>query len=142
MTDLADANVLLALHAPGHPHHRAAATWFESCTAFATTPMTETALVRLLARADVMGGKPVPPAQAIAMLTQLKQQPHVAFWPDGEQFDRSRFAYACLGPGQVTDLHLLDLAAARGGTLVTFDARIAAALKPRDRAYVRLLPTA
>jgi len=139
MTDLADANVLLALHAPAHPFHARAAAWFDACQSFATTPMTDAGLVRLLTRADVMDGRPVRPAEALTMLAVLKRQPHFAFWPDGEALDRSRFAYALQGPGQVTDLHLLDLAAAHGGLLVTFDARIAAALRPRDRKYLSLL---
>ncbi|MDR0283696.1 MAG: PIN domain-containing protein [Propionibacteriaceae bacterium] len=139
MTDLADTNFLLALHVPAHPFHAPAAEWFDTCESFATTPMTETGLVRLLTRADVMNGSPLPPAAALTLLGILKQQPHVAFWPDGEQFERSRFAYALQGPAQVTDLHLLDLAAARGGVLVTFDTRIAAALRPRDRRYLRQL---
>jgi predicted nucleic acid-binding protein len=42
-------------------------------------------------------------------------------------------------PGQVTDLHLLDLVAARGGRLVTFDAKIPAALKPVDRRHLVML---
>jgi toxin-antitoxin system PIN domain toxin len=139
MTDLADTNVLLALHAPGHPFHAGAAEWFETCASFATTPLTDAGLVRLLTRADVMNGRPVRPADALAMLGVLKQQPHFAFWPDGEALDRSRFTYALQGPGQVTDIHLLDLVAAHGGVLVTFDAKIAVALKPRDRKYLRLL---
>jgi len=139
MTDLADANVLLALHVPGHLFHTQAAQWLESCDSFATTPITETGMVRLLTRADVMNGKPMPPADALTMLGVLKQQPHFAFWPDGEPFDRSRFAYAFQGPGQVTDLHLLDLAVAHSGVLVTFDAKIPAALKPQDRRHVHLL---
>ena len=139
MTDLADANVLLALHVPSHPFHAPAVEWLESCDSFATTPMTETTMVRLLTRADVMNGKPIAPADAMAMLCTLKLQPHYAFWPDGEPFDCSRFAYAFTGPGQVTDLHLLDLAVARSGMLATFDTKIAAALKPRDRRHVRLL---
>ena len=139
MTDLADANVLLALHAPAHTHHARAADWLESSASFATTPVTDLGLVRLLTRADVMDGRPLRPAQALALLSVLKQQPHYAFWPDGEALDRSRFASALQGPGQVTDLHLLDLAAAHAGVLVTFDAKIPAALKPRDRKYVRLL---
>ena len=139
MTDLADANVLLALHVPGHPFHARAVEWLESCESFATTPMTETAMVRLLTRADVMNGKPIPPADALAMLDTLKQQPHYAFWPDGEPFDRSRFAYAFTGPGPVTDLRLLDLAVAHGGLLVTFDNKIAAALRPLDHRHIHVL---
>jgi toxin-antitoxin system PIN domain toxin len=136
MTDLPDTNVLVALHVRTHPFHRPAADWFEACGSFATTPITETGMVRLLTRADVMNGMPVSPRDALAMLGALKQQPHFGFWPDAEQFDASRFAYAFYGPGRVTDLHLLDLAAARGGRLVTFDAKIAASLKPADRRYL------
>lgn len=140
-TELADANVLLALHARGHPFHASAARWLDSVESFATTPITEAAMVRLLMRDDVMGGAPVAPATALTMLAVLKEQPHYAFWPDGEPVDRSRFRYALQGPAQVTDMHLLDLAAARGGALATFDARIDAALRPRDRMFLHVLGT-
>jgi len=53
--------------------------------------------------------------------------------------DSGPILYALQGPGQVTALHLLDPAAARGGRLVTFDTRIAGALKPYDRRYLHLL---
>jgi len=47
--------------------------------------------------------------------------------------------YALTGPGQVTDLHLLALAVSRGGRLVTFDTKIEAALRPKDRSHLRIL---
>jgi predicted unusual protein kinase regulating ubiquinone biosynthesis (AarF/ABC1/UbiB family) len=37
------------------------------------------------------------------------------------------------GPGQVADTHLLNLAIARGGRLVTFDQGIGEALSPKNR---------
>ena len=45
-----------------------------------------------------------------------------------------------VGHRQVTDLHLVNLAASAGLRLVTFDAGIAAALAKADRRHVLVLP--
>ncbi len=47
-TALLDVNVLVALADPRHVHHEAARQWFEGEDAFATTPLTEVAFVRLM----------------------------------------------------------------------------------------------
>lgn len=44
-----------------------------------------------------------------------------------------------IGHRQVTDLHLLNLAARSGARLTTFDQRIAGALIPADRRHLRVL---
>ena len=141
MTDLPDVNVLLALSVAAHEFHHAAASWLEQAEAFATTPVTEAGLVRLLLQPRFTGTD-VSPDDAMAMLARLKSQPHAVFVPDASPLDTSHFRYALTGPKQVTDLHLLDLARARGGRLVTFDAKLAAALRPRDRRHLHLLSRA
>jgi toxin-antitoxin system PIN domain toxin len=140
MIEIPDVNTLMALVLPRRATHYDAASWLHKVEAFATTPVTEMGLVRLLTNSAVMSGQPLVPAVALELLRTLKKQPHAVFWPDGEPFDASRFTYALQGPAQVTDLHLLDLAAARGGRLATFDRKIEAALKPRDRCFVHVLP--
>ncbi|VEI17923.1 Uncharacterised protein [Actinomyces viscosus] len=44
------------------------------------------------------------------------------------------------GPKQVTDLHLVDLAARHDAVLATMDGRMVQALEPQDRRYVELIP--
>ena len=44
------------------------------------------------------------------------------------------------GHKQVTEFHLINLAASSNAVLATFDRRIAEALAPEDRAYVEIIP--
>lgn len=139
MTDLPDVNTLVALHLPRRTSHKAAAEWFANTTQFATTPVTEMGLVRILMNPAVTKENPVNASTAMRVLQKLKEHPKSVFWPDNLEFDKSHFAYALTGHSQVTDLHLLDIAAARNSRLVTFDKKLAAALRPKDRKYLHLL---
>ncbi|MEP7112949.1 MAG: hypothetical protein ABI862_06765 [Ilumatobacteraceae bacterium] len=57
MSHLLDANVLIALVDPDHLHHEWAADWFsQRDDAFATSPMTQGALIRHLLRAGHTSG--------------------------------------------------------------------------------------
>jgi predicted nucleic acid-binding protein len=47
MIYLADANLLIASALTNHDHHQAARKWFDSAPQFATTPITELALIRV-----------------------------------------------------------------------------------------------
>jgi toxin-antitoxin system PIN domain toxin len=139
MTDLADVNVLIALHGPQHPFHNQAVTWLDHCDSFATTPIVESGMVRLLLRTGIISTGPVPATVALEMLQRLRTRTGHVFWPDAMSPANSRFAYAIQGPAQVTDLHLLDIAVANGGRLVTFDTKLAACLKPAHRRHVLVL---
>ena len=139
--ELPDVNVLVALHVPEHDHHGAARAWFDRAGEFATTPVTEIGLVRLLLNPAT--GADATPAQALAAIDRLRAVPGAHFWDDGQRTGATaRFAYALTGHRQVTDHHLLALAAHRGGRLVTLDARIEAALRPADRVFVTTLGVA
>ena len=139
-TDLPDVNVLVALHVPEHEHHRVARAWFDQAETFATTPVTETGLLRLLLNPAT--GADVTPAQALAAIDLLRTLPGARFWGDGQRTGtRARFAYALTGHRQVTDHHLLALAAHHEGRLVTLDAKVEAALTPADRVFVTTLRT-
>ena len=139
MIELPDVNVLLALNLPRRDSHSAAASWLAETTGFATTPVTEMGLIRNLLNPLVTKNEPISAARAIAVLEAVKRQPHYSFWPDVFPFELGRFTYALKGHRQVTDLHLLDIAARKSGRLVTFDQKIIAALRPGDRKYVHLL---
>ncbi|MCL1800436.1 MAG: hypothetical protein FWG25_03610, partial [Promicromonosporaceae bacterium] len=71
-TELPDANVLLAMHAPDHPFHGVANAWFAERNRFATTPITENALLRLL-MSDTVLATPLSGKQSLLTLQRLQQ---------------------------------------------------------------------
>lgn len=137
---LPDVNVLLALVAEQHEHHAAAHRWFSAVSAWATAPVTESGLVRLMLNPAVVGGQ-LRGADALEILRRLRAQKRHRFFTDGSTLaDPAIDVSALVGHRQVTDLHLVELAASKGATLHTFDARLPAALAPADRRHVALVP--
>lgn len=119
MTTLLDANVLIALVVADHVHHDAAEGWLEgSDGSFATCPITEGSLVRLLIRE----GRAADDAQAI--LAAVKASERCEFWPDSVAFTDVSLN-GVLGHRQVTDAYLAQLTRANGGRLATFDQGLA-----------------
>jgi toxin-antitoxin system PIN domain toxin len=115
VTTLLDANVLVALIVADHVHHDAAEEWFAGVDdSFATCPITQGSLVRLLMR----GGQSAEDAHAV--VTALTGNSRHQFWPDSVSF--TDFALrGVIGHRQVTDAYLAQLARANSGTLATFD---------------------
>jgi uncharacterized protein len=131
VTILLDANVLIALVIADHVHHDAAEVWLAGTDQpFATCPITEGSLVRLLIRE----GQPGETARAV--LTALADNPRHVFWPDSEAY-REVPMKAVIGHRQVTDAYLAHLARARDGRLASFDQGLAQ-LNP---GVVELVPT-
>jgi toxin-antitoxin system PIN domain toxin len=133
---LPDVNVLVALTNPSHQHHVQARQWLSTVECFATTPLTENCLIRLLMNPAVIG-QAVTGEQAIQVLTALRANPRATFVPDF-----SSLADSCVGLAgyrQATDFHLVNLAAHSGGVLVTFDSKVGQALTLADRKFVRVL---
>ncbi|NUT96954.1 MAG: PIN domain-containing protein [Saccharothrix sp.] len=119
MTSLLDANVLIALVVADHVHHGAAEEWFtDSVDSFATCPITEGSLLRLLLRE----GQTAATAQAV--LNAVKDSERHEFWADAISYSEVSFT-GVIGHRQVTDSYLAALARARGGRLVTFDKGLA-----------------
>ena len=141
MTDrpfLLDVNLLLALFDPRHVHHRAAHGWFDDVAAFATTPLTETAFVRLVSNPEVGGESP---ATALGALREIRGLPGHAFVPDDASLADSAIAlHALVGHRQVTDFHLVELATRHEMTVATFDARLRRSLTAPDRRHVLVVP--
>lgn len=137
-TELPDVNVLVALLHPDHVHHRAAQHWFAQVSSFATTPLTESGLVRVALNPAVV---PVAnPAAALASLRSLREHPRAIFLPDDSSLADPRIDLVGLrGYRMVPDLHLVNLAARHSARLVTFDARISQILDAGDQALVRTL---
>jgi hypothetical protein len=133
---LLDVNVLLALIRPGHEGYEAAHAWFDKSGshAWATNPLTELGVLRLLTNRAVTRGV-VSAATALAVVAEFTRHDGHEFWP----LDRE--IAACLRPAsgrlsghrQWTGAMLLWHAAERGGVLVTFDSAVKA-LAGRDAA--------
>lgn len=136
---LLDVNVLVALVSPNHVHHSAAHRWFSRVSGWATTPITETAFVRLISNPVVVGSD-LTPQEVIALLRRLCEWPGHRFLRDESRLlDPLIDLAALVGPRQVTDFHLVQLAKIAGATLATFDAKLIAALADADRRHVHLI---
>ena len=126
---LLDVNVLVALADPAHVQHDTAHAWFgaEGARAFATCPLTENGLLRIVGHPRYPSS-PGTPAAVAPTLAALRRLPGHQFWPDdislmdARRIDLQRL----LGHGQVTDSYLLALACAHGGQLATLDRRLVA----------------
>jgi toxin-antitoxin system PIN domain toxin len=121
VTVLLDANVLIALVVDDHVHHDAAEGWMGSRQpgSFATCPITQGSLVRLLLRL----GQSVATARGV--LSGLASHPDHEFWPDDVPFTEVRFS-GVVGHRQVTDAYLAQVARTRDARLATFDKGLAA----------------
>jgi toxin-antitoxin system PIN domain toxin len=120
MAVLLDSNVLIALQTAGHVHHARARLWLASLSEpFATCPITEGSLVRLMVRNGEGGDA------AHAQLQSLRENPRHEFWPD-DVFYRDVPLRGVIGHRQVTDAYLVELARKHNGKLATFDKGLAA----------------
>lgn len=130
MRALLDANVLIALFDEDHVFNDRAHVWLENhgSAGIATCPLTENALIRILTHPGYSKSLRVTPVELINALDDFLTNHDHVFWPDNlslrtaTNFDPHRI----LGSRQLTDIYLLALAIKNGGTLVTFDDRIAA----------------
>ena len=119
MTTLLDANVLIALVVSDHVHHDPAESWFaELDDSFATCPITQGSIVRLLVRQ----GQRAEDARAVVIA--LTQSPRHEFWRDSISFTDFEL-HGVIGHRQVTDAYLAQLARANRGRLATFDQGLA-----------------
>ncbi len=126
-TYLLDVNVLIALVDPAHVQHEAAHGWFarQGQTAWATCPLTENGLLRIVGHVRYPNW-PGTPAAVAGILGGLRALPGHVFWPDdislmdAARVDPARLLHA----SQVTDSYLLALAHAHSGQLATFDRKL------------------
>jgi toxin-antitoxin system PIN domain toxin len=124
---LLDVNVLIALIDPAHVQHDRAHEWFASSgrQAWATCPLTENGVLRIVGHARYPNS-PGTPAAVAELMMGLRALPGHEFWPDDlTVFDVQRIhSERLLDSAQVTDSYLLALASAHGGKLATFDRRL------------------
>lgn len=138
---LLDVNVLVALAWPNHVHHQRATSWFRSLAGtWATTPVTESALVRLSLTPAVAPSRPSAP-EVLAILAAFRAHPrHVFLIDDSSLADAAIDLGGAATAGQVTDLHLVNLVAKHGAVLATLDRRLSGALSKIDQRHVTVLP--
>lgn len=127
-----DVNVLVALTNPSHVFHRESHRWLDDVERFATTPLTECGLLRMLLNPAVTG-QAVAPERALAVLAGVRADTRAGFLPDDSTLaDAAVETTGLAGHKQVTDWHLLNLATRHDGVLVTFDRKLARAVLPAD----------
>jgi uncharacterized protein len=145
IVSLLDVNVLMALAWPTHVHHDAAHRWLGARPQrqWATCAYTQMAFLRLSLQPAVVKAV-ISFADALQALETSTASNQHSFWALDFPFTaiadeiRSRLA----GHNQLAEALLLQLAIHRGGTLATFDRRIAALLPPDspNRSVVELIP--
>jgi toxin-antitoxin system PIN domain toxin len=127
MTFLLDVSVLLILHDTRHPHYKTVSQWFArpSSMPFATCPITQSGLVRLLT-SGVPGLAPIRMQEARDALQRLVQLPGHVYWPDAPDWLKATESLLprMQGHRQTTDAYLLGLAIHNKGKLATLDSGI------------------
>lgn len=126
-TFLLDVNVLIALIDPAHVQHEPAHEWFArvGSQSFATCPITENGLLRILGHPKYPNS-PGAPAAVASLLAAMRALPGHTFWADkisvaDDQFvDTSRLS----SHAQVIDSYLLALARAHNGRLASMDRKL------------------
>jgi hypothetical protein len=121
---LLDVNVLVALFDPDHVHHDLAHDWFaaEGSAAWATCPLTENGLLRVLTN-PAYHGAALRPREVAVSLRRFCSSPGHTLWAEGVSLrDDKLFDLSFVrGHRQLTDVYLLGLAKRRDGRLATFD---------------------
>ena len=139
---LLDVNVLIALIDPAHLQHDAAHAWFGRTgqRSFATCPITENGLLRIVGHPKYPNS-PGPPSAVARALTGLRDLPGHRFWADSiSLLDKSSVDISLLSNhARVTDSYLLALARANGGKLATFDHRLGTEAVAEGKAALALL---
>ena len=133
---LLDVNVLLALSWDQHIHHEVAHERFAGLDSWSTCPVTEAGLLRLLLTERVVGRK-VSGGEALGQLDAIRRTRGWSFLADSASLAAPSIdTRVLMGRRQVTDLQLVNLAAANHTRLATFDAVLRASLVPDDRRWV------
>jgi len=139
---LVDVNVLLALIWPRHQGHAAAHHWFEKSGshAWATSPLTQLGVLRLLTNPVVTQGA-VSATAALAALNEATHHQGHEFWPINRELavGLNSVAGRLQGNRQWTGAVLLSQAIERHGGLVTFDSGVRELADREFRSRVTIL---
>jgi len=123
---LLDVNVLIAMFDPAHVHHDAAHDWFAENRrrGWATTPLTENAVVRIFSNPKYGSNAERAPQVAARLQAFCASDDH-RFWPGTLSVcDSTTFKLEFVSHRHITDVYLLGLAKANAGALATFDRTI------------------
>jgi uncharacterized protein len=124
---LLDASVLIALAWPEHSAHERTSRWFakHSEEGWATCPMTQAALVRVLSN-PAFSPRALTPSNALLVLKRNVELPSHRFWADSIQLREAIDGLPALltGHQQITDAYLIALAIHNRGKLATLDRKI------------------
>lgn len=134
---LLDINVLIALLDPDHTfHQRAHAWWSGQGHAWASCPLTENGLLRIMASAAYSKATRFTVSDIAVRLSAFAANSDHAFWPDLLSIrDPLQFKHASiLSSKHLTDLYLLALAVENHGRLVTFEQHIPLHAAPKAKA--------
>lgn len=141
-TFLLDVNVLIALVDPAHVQHDRTHQWFgrRGRKAFATCPITENGLVRIVGHPRYPNS-PGPPNVVVESLVALRGLAGHRFWPDSISVAQAPLATSGLlgNHARVTDAYLLALAIANEGRLATLDHRLSSEGLPQGQAALELI---
>lgn len=127
MRSLLDINVLIALLDPDHVFHQRAHDWWsKEARGWASCPLTENGLIRIMSSPSYSQARQFTVAELTALFRNFTSVTDHAFWHDSISLrDDRRFSHdRILSSKQLTDLYLLALSIENGGRLVTFDQRI------------------
>jgi uncharacterized protein len=128
---LFDVNALIALLHLEHSFHQAAHKWWAEYAnnGWASCPITENGVIRIMSNPRYSKLVNFSIGDVTSLIRGFIDNSDHLFWPDEiSVIDERIFDYEkVLGPGQLTDMYLLGLAAKRGGVLVSFDQSISTA---------------
>ena len=126
MRSLYDVNLLIAMFDPHHLHHDRALAWHSQNghSGWATCPITQNGLMRIMSQAKYPNCKPI--VEMMGAVAAFALDPHHTFWPDDLSLASAGVlhAKATMTSGMLTDLYLLALAVKHSGRLVTLDKHI------------------
>lgn len=117
MSHFLDVNFLLACAWSGHADHVRANWWLNSASTFATAPLTQMGFLRV-SMSPAYGASFADARTALAAILQLKTH---RFLTDATQADSLP---ALSSSKDVTDAHLVRLAASHGVKLATLDGNL------------------
>jgi toxin-antitoxin system PIN domain toxin len=124
---LLDINVLIALMDPDHTFHQLAHAWWNPDTRpWASCPITENGLIRIMASTAYSKNTQLSVADVTTLLSVFASNTDHEFWHDDLSFrNQQEFNHeSILSSKHLTDSYLLALASKRKATLVTFDQNI------------------
>ena len=115
---VADVDVLVAAPVASHLHHPRAVAWLQANTRFATCPLTELGLIRVLMQ---LGATPSDADLALDYIVRVHRAQLIP-----ADLSATAIGGLSLGHRQTTDLYLVELARAHQATLSTFDRALCA----------------